>query len=160
MSLAPGARQLPTSHVSIRVPWHHRAWDGAICDDPRANTSCLILSRIAEENQDHAENSGRAIFWRELLHHNLPACHSELGGFMVPFGFTRQGNHQYAKSGPAHRHFAETPFVHPPYSASCLPFKWLLVPFFLCWVYDSLRHCLRRGPVRSQLQNPLAEVAF
>ncbi len=27
--LSPGALRLPASHISIRVPWHGRAWDDA-----------------------------------------------------------------------------------------------------------------------------------
>ena len=64
--LTPGARRLPVNHISIRVPWHDRAWDGAVCDDPQANTSCLILPRIAEEKDDAAEQVVAAKFWREL----------------------------------------------------------------------------------------------
>ena len=49
--LAPGGQATTAGsvHVSIRVPWHDRAWDGAVCDNPQANTSCLILPRIAAE---------------------------------------------------------------------------------------------------------------
>ena len=45
---APGARRLPLQHVSIRVLWHDRVWNGSVCADPKANTSCLILPRMAD----------------------------------------------------------------------------------------------------------------
>ena len=47
-NLALGARQLPLHHISIRVPWHDRGWDGSVCADPKSNTSCLILPRVAK----------------------------------------------------------------------------------------------------------------
>jgi exodeoxyribonuclease V alpha subunit len=27
-------------HLSVRIPWHDRGWDGCICDDPKKNTFC------------------------------------------------------------------------------------------------------------------------
>ena len=32
---------LPLRHLSIRVPWHDSGWDGRVCQNPTANTSCL-----------------------------------------------------------------------------------------------------------------------
>ena len=51
-----GARQLPTMHVSVRVPWHDSRWAGTVCANPRGNTSCLILPRIAETKDDEFES--------------------------------------------------------------------------------------------------------
>src|SRR4051812_16607963 len=125
-NLVAGARQLPISHLSIRVPWHDRAWDGAVCDNPQANTSCLALRRIAEEKDDAAQHGVRGKFWRELLEQERPACTVERGAFMSGWAFTRTVHHPYAKSSKAHRHFAPTPFEHLGYSANCIPFKWML----------------------------------
>jgi hypothetical protein len=125
-TLTPGARQLPTQHISIRVPWHDRAWDGSVCGDPKANTSCLILPRVAEEKNDEVEDRVRAKFWRDLPKAELPGCVAERAAVMAPFEFTRRLTHPYVSSSKAHKHFAETPFTHPPYSANCIPFKWML----------------------------------
>jgi hypothetical protein len=124
--LAPGARRLPVVHVSIRIPWHDRAWDGAVCDNPQANTSCLILPRIAAEKDDAAEQRVAATFWRELPEPEWPACAVERGAFMSNASSTRTVSHPYAKSSKAHRHFAPTPFEHLGYSANRIPFKWML----------------------------------
>ena len=43
-------------HLSIRVPWHDRAWDGHICNAPLENNSCLALKIIAENRKDDFEN--------------------------------------------------------------------------------------------------------
>lgn len=125
-NLAPGARRLPLSHLSIRVPWHDRAWDGSVCNDPKGNTSCLILPRVADEKDDDAEHGVRAKLWHELPEAQWPGCRAERAAFMAPFSFTRTLSHPYGKSSPAHKHFAETPLTHVEYSANCIPFNWML----------------------------------
>lgn len=125
-TLAPGARRLPLQHLSIRVPWHDRGWDGAVCNDPKANTSCLILPRVADQKDDEAEQEVRATFWRDLPNPSLPGCSAERGAIMAPFEFTRTLSHPYVKSSAPHKHFADTPLTHTPYSANCIPFKWML----------------------------------
>jgi hypothetical protein len=42
-------------NLSIRVPWHDRAWDGHVCSDPLGNSSCLALKLIAENRKDDIE---------------------------------------------------------------------------------------------------------
>jgi hypothetical protein len=54
-SLAPGARRLPTHHITIRVPWHDSGWTGSVCTRPLENTSCLVLPRIGEGKRDEVE---------------------------------------------------------------------------------------------------------
>ena len=58
-----GARQLPTMHVSVRVPWHDGRWSGKICGKPRGNTSCLVLPRIAETKDDDFETKHAGTDW-------------------------------------------------------------------------------------------------
>lgn len=125
-NLAAGARQLPLHHISVRVPWHDRGWDGSVCADPKGNTSCLILPRVADEKDDEAEHVVRAKFWKELPEQQWPGCKAERAAFMAPFEFTRTLSHPYVKSSKAHKHFADTPITHPVYSANCIPFNWML----------------------------------
>jgi hypothetical protein len=33
-------------NLSVRVPWHDRAWDGHVCTEPLGNSSCLALKLI------------------------------------------------------------------------------------------------------------------
>ena len=63
--------------------------------------------------------------WSEL-EGRLPACATERGSFMAPFEWTYVAEHPYAKTSKTHEHFAPTPFRHPPYSAACIPFRWML----------------------------------
>ena len=71
-----GARQLPTMHVSIRVPWHDGRWAGTVCTNPRGNTSCLILPRIAETKDDEFEFRVAGTAWN-ADGVRLPACAAE-----------------------------------------------------------------------------------
>jgi energy-coupling factor transporter ATP-binding protein EcfA2 len=45
---------------------------------------------------------------------------------MAPFSFTRLVEHAYRKTSDLHSHFDITPYEHPPYSAACIPFRWML----------------------------------
>lgn len=71
-----GARRLPTMHVSVRVPWHDNGWAGKICSNPRGNTSCLILPRVAETKDDDFETSMAGSTW-DAEGAKLPACAAE-----------------------------------------------------------------------------------
>src|ERR1700720_2444342 len=64
---------------------------------------------------------------RTLSHEDLPPCAGERVSFMSPFRLTRTMNHPYAEIFPeTHGHVAPTRFVHPAYSAACVPFRWML----------------------------------
>ena len=126
-SLAPGARRLPTHHITIRVPWHDSGWAGSVCARPLENTSCLILPRIGEGKRDEVEARCAGQRLDELSAGDLPPCAGERVSFMAPFELTRTMRHPYAESSAeTHGHFAPTRFVQPPYSAACVPFRWML----------------------------------
>ena len=123
------ARQLPTMHVSVRVPWHDSRWTGRICANPRGNTSCLVLPRIAETKDDDFESSIAGEAW-DAEGIRLPACAVERGAFMAPFGYSHRTRHPYSKrtdgDGKIYAHFRETAFQHAPYSAAAVPFGWMM----------------------------------
>lgn len=118
-----GARQLPTMHVSVRVPWHDSRWAGKVCSNPRGNTSCLILPRVAEKKDDKFESEIAETDWDTEGEH-LPACAAERGAFMSPFGYSRRVKHPYSHDS-RYVHFRETHFQHPAYSAAAVPFAWM-----------------------------------
>lgn len=124
--LTPGARVLAPSHLSVRIPWHDNGWSGSVCNSTRENTACLVLDSIRERRQDGAQQERAGMAWNKLSEAEWPPCVSERAGFMAPFEITRHVNHPYAKSSDAHSHFAVTPFRHPPFSAPCIPFRWML----------------------------------
>ena len=125
--MPPGARRLPTHHVTIRVPWHDSGWNGTICSRPLENSSCLILPRIGEGRQDKVEVRIATQRFDQLADSNLPPCIGERVSFMAPFSLTRAMRHPYANSNPeTHGHFLPTSFEQPAFSAACVPFRWML----------------------------------
>lgn len=47
-------------HVSIRLPWHDRGWDGCVCDNPSKNSYCkgfhsVNAEKIRKEKEDKKE---------------------------------------------------------------------------------------------------------
>jgi hypothetical protein len=121
-----GSRRLPVSNISIRVPWHDNGWNGTVCRHPSANTSCLVLSRIAGEKRDGEldQNAGRAL--PDLPQAAYPPCVAENVSILSPAEIHRTMSHPYIKRSDLHADFAPTPFTHPPYTAACIPFRWML----------------------------------
>src|SRR5215212_2455726 len=127
MSMSLGATKLPLRHISIRVPWHDAAWDGTVCRHPIGNASCLILKEIHEKKDDREEERLAGKRWDELAEEEWPPCVRERAGFMAPFSYTRTVVQPYAAMGKeSHAHFAATPYRHAPFSAACVPFRWML----------------------------------
>lgn len=125
--LSDGARMLPLRHLSIRVPWNDTSWDGVVCAQPNENVSCLILPRISETRNDQDEIARAGKAWNQLSQEELPACIGEHGSFMAPFEIIRKIKHPYSEGGSkAHKHLMPTALRIPPYSAACLPFRWML----------------------------------
>ena len=127
MTSLAAARRLPPHHVTIRVPWHDGGWTGRVCARPIDNTSCLILPRIGAGRRDDVEARCKGQRLDELDRADLPPCVGERVSFMAPFALRRSMTHPYTEFYPAtHGHFATTRFVHPAYSAACVPFRWML----------------------------------
>ena len=122
-----GARSLPVQHLSIRVPWHDAEWTGTVCKKPASNTACRALRRIADTKDDTAEAADAGKSFTDLEPGRLPPCVQERGGFMAPFAFTTTKEHPYAARNPnSYGHLLPTPYPMPPYSAACVPFRWML----------------------------------
>jgi ATP-dependent exoDNAse (exonuclease V) alpha subunit len=123
-------------HVSLRVPWHDRGWDGHVCDRPSSNTACLALSRIAENRDDEIENARAGRSFAQLATKedkaHWPTCLNERGFFMSPEAFASTTNHPYrerARKGSIYLPIAETSLEHPAYAAAGVPFRWMLRRF-------------------------------
>ena len=119
-----GARQLPTMHVSVRVPWHDQKWCGKVCANPRGNTSCLALQRIAKSKDDEFETSIAGTEWNTEGGY-LPACAAERGAFMSPFGYLRSVPLPHPNDS-RFAHFRKSLFPHEPFSAATVPFAWMM----------------------------------
>ena len=127
-SLAPGARLLPTHHITIRVPWHDGGWAGAVCTRPLENTSCLILPRIGEGKRDEVETRCAGQRLDELSGEDLPPCAGERVSFMAPFELAAHDDAPLRGDLARRRTGTSRPRAScsRPYSAACVPFRWML----------------------------------
>ena len=55
-----------TRHITARMAWHDRGWDGRVCDDPAANSYCvgshsLLSDRLAREKRIDCERPCAAL---------------------------------------------------------------------------------------------------
>ncbi|WP_281183965.1 AAA family ATPase [Trichlorobacter lovleyi] len=122
-----GARALPASHITIRVPWHDSGWEGTICKNCIGNTSCTVLPRIATGRDDDFEVKHPSECIENYSKDQLPPCVDEHVTIMAKFPLPMKKNHPYAESATVtHGHFAETPYTIRPYSAAGIPFRWML----------------------------------
>jgi len=73
-----GSRRLSQRHITVRVPWHDAGWSGTVCTSPSANTSCLVLARIASSvGPARDEFAGRSFDSLELT--ELPRASKSAG---------------------------------------------------------------------------------
>lgn len=123
-----GSRRLPIQHLSIRVPWHDGGWKGNVCSRPGLNTACRALARIAEEKDDARETDLADRSFESLHAKQLPPCVDERALFMAPFPLTQLKSHPYAnhRNADHYAHFRATPYTNQPFSAACVPFRWML----------------------------------
>ena len=123
-----GSRTLPIQHLSVRVPWHDSGWVGKVCNNPAKNTACRVLKRVAENKNDTLEQTIAGSSLEPFDPHLLPPCIAESAGFMMPFSLREMKSHPYSGSNPdTHGHFDQTPYTVNPYSASCIPYRWMLL---------------------------------
>lgn len=114
------------NHISIRVPWHDDLWQGTVCKRPRDNGSCVVLPEIAEAKRDEVEVCIAGRRFDSLREEELPPCVKERATFMAPFTVRRSLTHPYKNSGSeAHADLETTALPQPPFSAACIPFKWM-----------------------------------
>jgi len=124
--MAVSIGRYPLRHLSIRVPWHDRAWDGTVCQNPTLNGACLRLKRIADNRNDTAEEAVAGRSLADLEEEQWPCCVNERAMFMASFEYTRHAKHPYRETSPdSHGHLLPTPLRHPPYSAPAVPFAWM-----------------------------------
>ena len=112
-----------TTHLSGRLAWHDRGWDGRVCDAPHLNAHCIVHQHIRDARDDDKE--------RSLAGKSL----SELDGWLPPCS---RDPATYAERGfvIVHRdplEFRRLPSVSedlPPYSSCPAPYRWMREEFF------------------------------
>lgn len=120
---------IPTRHLSVRVPWHDSIWNGKVCCNPRENGSCMFLPRINDSKNPDEEEKVAKEWLHELDEEKLPPCVSEKVNFMSPHKVFKKVSHPYSKNENNNRfygHYKETTYGYPGYSFSVIPYNWML----------------------------------
>lgn len=68
-----------TIHLSARLAWHDRGWDGCVCNDPIGNVSCVVHDHIRDSrvDADEVENAGKHLCEISLQ----PPCSRDPGAY-------------------------------------------------------------------------------
>lgn len=114
-------------HISIRVPWHDKKWNGHVCDCPTNNPFCMMLKNINKGKDCKKEEAVASKEWSTLSVDELPACKGENGGFMNEKPYKRKFTHVYKNSPsdiPQKKLMPKTIEV-PEYTFFGVPFRYL-----------------------------------
>ena len=120
---------IPTKHLSVRVPWHDSGWNGKVCSNPRENGSCMFLPRINGSKNPEEEEKIAEKWLHELQQKDLPPCVSEKVHFMSPHSIYKKVNHPYSdneNNNDYYGHYKETTYCYPGFSFSVIPYNWML----------------------------------
>lgn len=107
-----------TTHLSTRLVWHDRAWDGHICDHPSKNAYCIVQQHIRDGRDDDREDKAAGLPLAELDGWQ-PPCSRD------PIAFSNRG---YTITHNDPLEFRQLPSVKediPPYSVCPSPYRWM-----------------------------------
>ena len=107
-----------TTHLSTRLVWHDRAWDGHICDRPSKNAYCMVHQHIRDGRDDEKEDKASGLSLA-VLKDWQPPCSRD------PIAFSAGG---YTISHNDPLEFRQLPSVReeiPPFSVCPSPYRWL-----------------------------------
>ena len=107
-----------TTHLSTRLVWHDRAWDGHICDHPSKNAYCMVQKHIREGRDDDKEDEAAGRFLDDLDGWQPPCSRDPIA--FSPRGYTITHNDPLE--------FRQLPSVTeeiPPYSVCPSPYRWM-----------------------------------
>ena len=113
-------------HLSVRVPWHDRAWDGHVCDAPLENSSCLALKLIAENRRDDVEEGIAGEAFDKLRREQVPPCLRASASFLSPHSHAFDSVMAYSKRSKDHAHILPRTMHFPAWGALVIPYRWML----------------------------------
>ena len=113
-------------NLSIRVPWHDRAWDGHVCADPLGNSSCLALKLIAENRKDEIEQKIPNELFDTLAPDQVPLCIRASGSFLSSHSYSFESVMSYSTWSKDHKHIQPRSVHIPAWGAVTIPYRWML----------------------------------
>ena len=111
-----------TTHLSARLAWHDRGWDGRVCDAPHLNAHCITQEHIRNSRVDKKELKSAGVALADLDGW-LPPCSRD------PAAYAERG-FVIVHSDPLE--FRKLPSVSediPPYSCCPAPYRWMREEF-------------------------------
>jgi len=109
-------------HLSMRVPWMDRPWDGYVCDSPHANASCVLLRNIGPRREDAYEAAHAGVAFDQLDSSRLP-CLSDRASWLSASGYQITKKHPYERSSAVSA--APTSISVPGWAFEAIPYRWL-----------------------------------
>ncbi len=113
-------------HLSIRVPWHDRGWDGHVCNQPLENSACLALKLIATRRRDDVESRIAQEAFEDLPHDEVPPCLRSSGTFLSPRAHAFESVMAYSPWSDDHKHLQPRTVHVPAWGALVIPYRWML----------------------------------
>ena len=107
-----------TTHLSTRLVWHDRAWDGHICEHPSRNAYCIVQEHIRDGRDDDREDKAAGSPLAELDGWQPPCSRDPIA--FSPRGYTITHNDPLE--------FRQLPSVRediPPYCVCPSPYRWM-----------------------------------
>ena len=112
-----------TTHLSIRLAWHDRGWDGHVCDAPHLNAHCIVHKHIRNSRDDNRENTAAGEPLAELENW-LPPCSRD------PATYSDRGFVIEHRDPLDHRKLPSVLERIPPYTTCPAPYRWMREEYF------------------------------
>ncbi|MGO9899065.1 MAG: hypothetical protein ACLP0J_05105 [Solirubrobacteraceae bacterium] len=107
-----------TTHLSTRILWHDRGWDGRVCDNAVENSSCLLQQHVRESRNDEREMKFHGALLQDLDGW-LPPCARDPNAFSSkPFWITHNDPLEW-------RSLPSVQEEIPPFSICPAPYRWM-----------------------------------
>ena len=113
-------------HLSMRIPWHDRGWDGHVCNKPLENSSCLTLNLIAESRKDEFEQSVAGKAFDDLESDQRPPCLRASASFLSARSHSFESVMPYSKWSKDHKHILPRTVHVPAWGVLAIPYRWML----------------------------------
>lgn len=107
-------------HLSAWVPWHDNGWNGTVCSNPTANTSCTALRGIREQRVVTTEIPIAGHAFTQLPIAQQPPCIKEGAAIMATAEIKTEHTHPYEFLWP---NLQPTTIAHAPFSIPVVPFE-------------------------------------
>jgi len=111
-----------TTHLSARIVWHDRAWDGCICDRPSQNAYCIVQQHIrealADPNKLEREEQTAGSPLAELDGWQPPCSRDPIAFSSIGYSITHHDPLEF-------RQLPSTTEQIPAYSVCSSPYRWM-----------------------------------